>query len=203
MKNRIIIESAISSLIAITCVQAGQAQVERNDEHPSPYLPDSISQPIHQPREQGTGKLQGQVLMQINDGLINGWLSPSSASQYKSELNKLNDTESQYTSLNSTIPATLTEKNTAVLNQMAQQIHPRELQSVSTKNALHTDIDELISKALASNHISSGQAEAYYLRLAQAESNLESTKKNSQGASEQKAATDKSLEDLKSELLRK
>ncbi len=202
MDKRIIVERALSCMIAIASVQAAQAQNAPVDQQPSPYLPDSISHPIHKPA-QGTGKLQQQVLIQINDGLINGWLSAAAASQFKSELNKLNDTESQYVSLNSQIPQDLIDRNTLILNEMRRDIYPRTVKSATTTNSMHSDIDELISKALASNHITSGQAESYYLRLAQAESNLESTKEGSAGFSAEREATDKTLQQLKAELLLK
>jgi len=56
---------------------------------------------------------------------------------------------------------------------------------------------------LARNHISSSDAEKYYLRLAQIESNLENTNKDQAGARAQTAATDKDLRLLQSELLHK
>src|ERR1700722_3710222 len=106
MKNRITIASTISCLIAVTCIQMGQAHPEQNSEPQAaqtPYIPDSISHPLIQLDQQGTGDLQEKVLMQINDGLFNGSLSAADASQYKSQLNKLNDQESWYKSLNTAI----------------------------------------------------------------------------------------------------
>lgn len=84
---------------------------------------------------------------------------------------------------------------------MSKRLQPKNLPSASATNSLHADIDELIGQALAKNRISSNQAEAYYLRLAQIESNLESTKTGQ--ASNEKTAMDKSLSRLKMELLQK
>jgi hypothetical protein len=61
----------------------------------------------------------------------------------------------------------------------------------------------LIGKALALNHISSSDAEKYYLRLATIESNLQNTNTGDVGSSDQLAATNRDLRVLKSELLRK
>jgi predicted RNA-binding protein associated with RNAse of E/G family len=93
------------------------------------------------------------------------------------------------------------QKNIALLKEMSQKLQPKNLPSANAANSLHTDIDELISNALAKNRISSNQAEAYYLKLAQIESNLESTKTGQ--VSNEKTAMDKSLNQLRIELLHK
>jgi hypothetical protein len=191
-------EEVLTELIATQQVQHNQISDSQ-----SPYLSDSISHPLTQLNQQGTGDLQEKVLMQINEGLFNGSLSASNASQFKNQLNKLNDQESWYKSLNSPIPATLAQKNTVLLNEMMQRLQPKPVESAKTENALHSDIDELVSKALARNHISSGEAEKYYLRLAQIESNIESTKKDPADLGNVSAATHRDLSQLKSELLHK
>ena len=203
MNTKDITGSILGFLIASMTIMSAQAQMENTAEPHSVSLADSIAHPIRLLDQHGTGELQDKVLMQINGGLVNGWLSPFEAGQYKNQLNKLNEQESWYKSLNNSIPNALTEKNKILLNEMSRKLQPKPLVSASTKTALHADIDEMISKALARNYISDSQAQSYYLRLAQIESNLESTKLNSVGLSDQAAATNKKLHDLKSELTHK
>lgn len=126
----------------------------------------------------GTDLLQDKVLMQINSGLVNGWLTIDQASEYKAELNKLNEEETTYKSVRMQIPASLIEANTKALNEMSQLLKPKALSMAKAENSLHSDMDELISNALAHKRISSSAAEKYYMRLAQIESKMESTKGN-------------------------
>ena len=163
----------------------------------------SVGHPIDWVRQIGTDKQQNDVLMQINSGLVNGSISPAQASQFKDELNKINDKESWYKSFNTAIPANLKQENVSLLNQISSKLKPQATKSAATQVALHGDVDELIGSALAKNHISSGQAESYYLRLAQLESNIESTKNNPATPSSEIIDTNKQLAQLKSELLRK
>lgn len=202
MKTRIITSSALSYLIAMMGILPVQAQSE--SELHSVTLTDSITHPIISINEKGTAPLQEKVLMQINEGLVNGSLSIEDASQFKDQLNKLNEKESWYKSLNSPIPSSVTEKSTMLLTELSQKLQQRKPQLLArTDSALHADIDELVSKGLTHDHISSGEAEAYYLRLAQIESSLESSKRNPAPLSDQSSELNKNLHELKSELTHK
>ncbi len=201
MKRIIIIISTITLLLAISSVRNAQAQTDTTANTPTPPLTNTIGSQLNWLNQPGTRELQDKVLMQINQGLVNGWLSPDQASQFKTQLNKVNDQESWYQSFRAPIPQVLMQKNIALLKEMSQKLQPKNLPSANAANSLHTDIDELISNALAKNRISSNQAEAYYLKLAQIESNLESTKTGQ--VSNEKTAMDKSLNQLRIELLHK
>jgi hypothetical protein len=60
----------------------------------------------------------------------------------------------------------------------------------------------MIGQALAQNKISSSEAEKYYLRLAQIESNIESAKSDKGSGRYDAAAMSKSLAQLRAELSR-
>ncbi len=150
--------------------------------------------------QKGTSDLQQKVLMKINQHLVDGWISPAVASQLKSQLNNVNASESWYRSFNEPIPASLIEKNNQALAEMSKAMVSKQKVSVASDNALHEDVDQLISRNLAGNHISSSQAEKYYQRLAEIESNLESAKSNNESSVDQSKAFSKTLDQIKSEL---
>jgi len=202
MKTSIILSAIVGSFIAVNSIQAAQSQVQTASEPEFPPIVDSIAHPVNQSNQKGTEELQEKVLMQVNQGLVNGWLSAADAAELKSRLNKLSDNESWYRSMNSAIPASVTATNTRLLNEMSNKLQPKVHQTAGAKNALHSDIDDLIGNKLASNHISSSDAEKYYLRLAQIESNVENSKDNP-ASSGYDAVVSKELRQLKSELIRK
>ncbi len=192
-----------SIVVAMMSILPVQAQTGDSWQPPSTYLVDNMVEPANLIAPQGTAELQEKVLIKINEGLVSGWLSPDKASQFKVQVNKINEQESWYRSFSKEIPVSITEKDTTLLNQLSQKLEPKPLLSVTPENALHADIDDLIAKALARNLISSSEAEKYYLRLAQIESNLEHSKRNQADASDQMNAVNKNLSLLKSELLHK
>ncbi len=196
MKIRVIIESTFACFAVLGILQSAvSAQVSVDAKT------DSVAAPVRYKEQQGTAQLQEAVLTRINESLFNGSLIPGTASQFKAALNKVNEQESWYKSFSSEIPADLTEKDTAVLNEMNKLLNAKPAVSAHAENALHDDIDELISAALAKNQITSNEAERYYLRLAQIESNLENVKKSPAGADSNQVNSN--LLQMKAELLKK
>lgn len=221
-KTKSTIVSLAASVMAVTLISAANAQISTSTANESSsfiynpmvassaavdtrYAPisDSTVLPTNWLDQPGTGPLQEKVLMKINAALINGSLSAADATTYKAQLNKLNDRESSYKSVSKAIPADVTSENLKVLNDMSKAIEGRPRITASQSNALHADIDELISSSLAHNKISSSEAETYYLRLAQIESNLESAKSNPAELSEESALMNNSLRQIKAELVRR
>jgi len=202
MKTRIITTSMIGLLIALsTSIQPLQAQMqfEAPTQPQSPAISDSITHPLNWEDRQGSKELQEKVLMRINQAVVEGTLSAADAAELKSRLNQVSDQESWYKTENTEIPAQVTESNTKVLGELNTKIASVPRLSADAENALHTDIDEMISKALAKNHISSSDAEKYYMRLAQVESNIENARR-SQTLSTQWTSLAADLRTLKTEL---
>jgi hypothetical protein len=150
--------------------------------------------------QQGTAELQAKTLMQINQELTQGSLSPGEASELKTQLDKVNAGESWYRSFNSPIPAAVTDKSKVQIAAINSALLRKPQAPSVTENALHEDVDQLISRALAGNRISSSQAERYYLRLAEVESNLQSAKSNHGLSADQSIAINKTIKQMKDEL---
>jgi hypothetical protein len=163
---------------------------------------DSLANPLIFYCQHGTSELQLKVLKEINHDLQAGSLTPEEASDYKGELNKINDSESGYQSVGHLIPMPLVEKNTREIQEIGAKLHRALPLKTSGSNALHYDVDDMIARALAKNKISSSEAERYYLRLAQIESNLESAKNDKASGRYNAAEMDKSLAQLRAELSR-
>ena len=200
MKSNILVSGFVSGLIALSAVQSVSAEADSNAQ--AAPRPDSVGKAVQFQDQQGTAELQEKLLTKINDGLVNGSLSPAEASQLKIQLNKLNDQEAWYKSFNTEIPSEVILKDTEVLHESIRNLQPKSAVTAHTETALHGDIDELIGKALANNHITSGEAEKYYLRLAQLESNLESIKRSSTSP-ETGAQVNSNLREMRAELLKK
>ena len=163
---------------------------------------DSLENPLNFSAQHGTSELQLKVLTEINHDLMAGSLSPEQAGDYKTELNKINDQESGYQSLGHLIPRSLVEKDTREIRAIGAKLHRVPPLKTSGTNALHLDVDDMIGQALAQNKISSSEAEKYYLRLAQIESNIESAKSDKGSGRYDAAAMSKSLAQLRAELSR-
>jgi len=148
-----------------------------------------------------TSELQNKVLMKINEQLTRGSITADQASNLKDELNQLSESESWYKSMNQVTPASVVQQDTESLNKLLTKLCKGQTTKpvVSARDALHSDIDELVSKLLAGNKIGSNQAEVYYSRLAQIESVLES--RDSQRS--ETAAAMQNLRELKNTLLKK
>ena len=104
MESRIILTSMIASLIALSAAQTVYGDNEPKFDPQFPPLSDSVIRPSRFMNEKGTSDLQEIVLMQINDSLIAGRITPARAAEFKEELNRINDKETLYKSLNSSIP---------------------------------------------------------------------------------------------------
>jgi hypothetical protein len=198
--------AACFSLIALSCIQSAHGQtdtgilpgrigssVQRND---------GEENPLNFSTQKGTAELQLKVLKTINYQLSNGSLDPEKASAFKSEIDRLNDRETGYRSLGNAIPLTIVEKNSYDLDVIAAKLHRVPAVKTAVANSLHGDVDSMISRALAQNRISSGEAEKYYLRLTHIESTLESAKTDKESGQYQAAAMNKSLAELRSDISR-
>jgi hypothetical protein len=218
MKTKMVLTNALAGLIAISSLQAAEAQdstattatnltmpvrseaqLNAESASPSAYYASDAAGSLKTMQQPGTGDLQEKVLMKINQQLAQGSLSPAQASALKTQLNHINATESWYKSFGTAIPKAVLDNNNQSLTEMSASITHKQQISLASENALHEDVDQLISRNLATNHISSSQAEKYYLRLAEIESNLE-TAKNSGLTAQQTSIMNSSLTQMKSEL---
>jgi hypothetical protein len=179
-----------------------QLDIRAEQSNSSVQQTDSFKDPLNFSAQHGTSELQLKVLKEINHDLQSGSLTPEEASDYKAELNKINDSESGYQSIGHLIPMPIVERNTIDLQVMGAKLHRATPLKTSGSNALHYDVDDMISRALARNKITSSEAERYYLRLAQIESNMESAKTDKASGADDAAAMAKSLAQLRAELSR-
>ena len=179
-----------------------QLDIRAEQSNSSVQQTDSFKDPLNFSAQHGTSELQLKVLKEINHDLQSGSVTPEEASDYKAELNKINDSESGYQSIGHVIPMPLVEKNTRDIQAMSAKLHRATPLKTSGSNALHYDVDDMISRALARNKITSSEAERYYLRLAQIESNMESAKTDKASGADDALAMAKSLAQLRAELSR-
>jgi hypothetical protein len=199
----VIIAVCIGLLSAINSLPVfGQIDSRAEKNSTAAQQSDSLNTPLNFFAQHGTSELQLKVLKEINHDLQAGSLTPEQASDFKGELNKINDSESGYQSVGHLIPMPLVEKNTSEIKAISSKLHRAPPLKTSGSNALHYDVDDMISRALARNKITSSEAETYYLRLAQIESNMESAKTDRASGLEDAAAMDKSLAQLRAELSR-
>jgi hypothetical protein len=189
--------AAVPATLAQTETRETAAQVQATQDQKLPDLALDNAGIMHQA---GTAALQQKVLMKINTALINGSLSAAEASEWKAKLNKVNEEESWYKSLNKPISQALISKDTSILTEMEGALAPRHKALDAAESALHFDVNESISDALAHNRISSIEAEKYYMRLSQNESHLEDMKANK--GDEQSSKVNSDLAKIKSELSR-
>jgi hypothetical protein len=198
MNAKLTIGKAIALVLVLNSFQPTQAQAIPDPKLPptSLYVIDSVVPTLNFASQSGTDELQTKVLTKINNGLVQGWLSPAEASQFKTKLNAVNNLESWYKSFNDPIPNALIQHDTALLNELASALQPRVVPSPNVVSGQHTDVQALIDNALAKNQISSNQAQQYFMRLAQIESDLQSTS----AVSGQSALANQNLQDLKTEL---
>lgn len=168
-----------------------------------PKQTDSVIKPMRVDVQPGTTELQEHILSRINDGLVSDWLTPAQASEFKKRLNKINDNETWYRAQNDGIPASVLEADEKMLHELEAQIGPTKREGRNVVSVVqgidHSAIDGLVAKALANHRISSEEAEKYYLRLAQLDSQSESLKH----AQTEGSLLHSSLHDMQSELLKK
>ncbi len=89
------------------------------------------------------------------------------------------------------------------LSALGAELQKKPQQAPSKDKVSDTDIDGLIGKALAYNRISSKQAEQYYMRLAQIESDLSAAEQNPSHLGTQLATSRQNLSSLRNELVHK
>jgi hypothetical protein len=202
MKSSIKFAVASAVIAAATFIQSSDAH-DLNVPVLLDPVSEHISPPVRDLSQKGTGTLQGKVLAQINQGLFDGTISSAKAADLKRQVDELSDSESWYKSVNSAIPAYVIERNTKLLNALSEKVQlesqPKPQLYAKASNTLHSDVDDLIAHALEHNYITSGEAEKYYLRLAQIESTIENSK-HASAVTQQDEIAHQQLAELKSEL---
>lgn len=206
MIAKVVLTSILSGLIALTSLQSAAAQGDSGataiDQtgSSSAYFAADTAYSLRSTHQPGTAALQEKALMKINQQLSQGSLSPAQASELKTKLNNVNATESWYKSFNTPIPASVLVTNKELIAHIDSDLKQKPQTSIATANALHEDVDQLISRKLASNSISSSQAEKYYMRLAEIESTMESAKAAGGLSNEQSRVVKNGLTQIKTEL---
>ncbi|HEY9776485.1 MAG TPA: hypothetical protein V6C81_22175 [Planktothrix sp.] len=149
-----------------------------------------------------TRDLQRQVLLKVNSALTHGTISVTEASDMKSELDSLSESESWYQTLDKPAPAEMLQEHNKRLNEMSAKLdkNPPALTVVDAQDALHGDVEDLISTALEKNKITSHQAETFYSRLAQIESGLQAPRDGSDRSTSEVASLTKELHQMKAQL---
>jgi len=205
MKSKALLATIIGSLFISTFnVVLGQEQPQdqvlpATADRPSGYLPPAWLPPV---KSSDTSELQDRVLRKINEALSRGSISTVEATNFKEQLNNLNNTESRYRSLNLAIPTEVVQQNTQLLSELSLKLEQRLpiKPEISGADTLHVEIDDLISRALAQDKITSLQAEKYYSQLAQIESNLENLRSDQSRFPSESAALSLKLGSLKADL---
>jgi len=177
-----------------------------SEENPAPYFraPFTSAATPSFNRANDTSNQQGKVLEKINQALSRGAISAEQASDFKDELNKINEKEGWHKSYGQAIPIELLkddQQRLSVLSAKLDQISGLTSASAPA-DAVHLDVHKLISQALAKNKISNAQAEQYYARLAQIEADMESLAKDPAASKSETIAEAKELEQLKDDLQR-
>jgi hypothetical protein len=179
-----------------------------NDVNPTPYFraPFSSDGSPSFNRANDTSNQQEQVLEKINEALSRGTISPDQASDFKAELNKINEQEAWHKSYGQGIPSDLLKDDQQRLNVLMTKLDhstapvgPKH----SPSDAMHVDIHKMISQLLAAKKITDGQAEQYYARLAQLELDQESLKNDPVKSNGEAATLNQLLNQLKQDLERK
>jgi hypothetical protein len=142
---------------------------------------DGLLKPVGADKQRGTGELQEHILGRVNDGVVNGWLTPAQASDLKKDLNRINEHETLYRAQNSEIPASVLAEDEKQLHAVEMKISAAQQGARKSSGGIvqaadHSQVDMLIAKALTNHRISSEEAEKYYLRLAELDSLSESVK---------------------------
>jgi len=195
---------AISATISLVC------QMAIADDIGTPNAPTTAdAQVAAEKQAQGgadTSKQQQDLLLKINKALSRGAISAEQASQYKQELNEINQKEAWHKSYSEAIPdALLQEDQKHIASLSAKLNRPASIPSSTSAapDAIHADVHKSISNALARNAISIQQAEQYYARLAEIEADMESLQNDDIKSSSESAALAESLRKLKAEIVSK
>jgi len=191
-----LLASAMASSFNAAFAEAGTSSI--SDKSAPQILGAPDPRPASDPPD--TTELQVRVLMRVNEALRRGSLSVAQASNLKDQLNQWSSNENWYKSANQPIPASLVKENTQLLSKLCAALEKRQAPMQSSTDALHTNIDELIRTALSRNVITSSQAEAYYSRLAQIESNIETINADPSHHPEEITAVNRSLAKLEEDV---
>jgi hypothetical protein len=189
------------SIIASLVIASTQASFAASSDSSVVSYASGGGDSINWTNNSGTIVQQGKVLMDINRQLMSGAISPSEATELKGQLDRINASEAWYKSFNSAVPQDISTANAAKLSQLSAQVLNKKQLAPTNVSALNQDIDQLINRGLAANHISSSQAANYYMRLAELESGMQGDKQN--GAQGGQSTSTASLFQLKADLISK
>jgi hypothetical protein len=185
-------------------MQSAQAQNVLVSEGGPMYLEDSLSGADEALQLQnGTEQLQDNVLMKINDALVNGSLSISEASKLKEMLNRIDQRETAFISSSQKIPAPLIERDKQDIAAIATELQGNTSETTTKQLTMSGDVGDLISKALAKNHISSKEAEQYYMRLGQIESDVSKAEAKPSQLDNRNVTLTPNLDNLRAEVAKK
>jgi len=199
-----IVKGIVVSSLLLSCMQSVRAQNVLFSEGEPLYLEDSLSGADEAVQLQsGTQDLQVKVMVQINNALVNGSLSISDSSKLKERLNKIDARETAYISEGRKLPASVIERDKQDIAAIAADLRPNTRKIITKQLTVSEDVDDLISKALASNHISSKEAEQYYMQLGQIESDLSNAEAKPSQLGNRNVAISPSLDNLRAEVARK
>ena len=151
-------------------------------------------------QQYGTDAQQARLLTQINEGLVNGIITPEDAAAYKERLNNINSKESWYKTYSKPVPQELISANSNLLNELANQLKPSKQNKAVSDTGLYFDINDSISGALAKNRITSSQAAKYFQQLAQIESKLQSLNLSDSHYRDQSADLNRQMCQLKAQV---
>jgi hypothetical protein len=190
----------LAFVINMNCIAAQADWL--SDENAPAYFDSPLKSGSPVPWGKDTSKEQGNVLTKINDALSRGAISAEKASEYKAQLNKVNDKEQWYKSYGKAIPQDLLQEDLKQLDGLSATIQSQTTVHPAPQpiDAMHADVHKLISRALAVKKISNLEAEQYYERLAELEADIESLKEDPAGSGAEQAAVSEALASLKGDV---
>jgi hypothetical protein len=196
---------AITSAISLLCLMAAADDIGIPN---SPTTADAQSDAENQAQgvSADTSKQQQELLLKINRALSRGAITADQASQFKSELNEINQKESWHKTYSEAIPDQLLQEDKQHIASLSSKLNrpvPTPSSTSAPVDAIHADIHKSISNALARNAISIQQAEQYYARLAEIEADMESMQNDNVKSTSESATLNESLRRLKAEIASK
>jgi hypothetical protein len=155
-----------------------------------------------------TELLQGQILVKINQALSRGLVSPEQATDFTSQLNKINEQEVWYKSRGLSAPQDTLNADIEFLKALSADIDKQLPQKAFRFNssqsnnptATYIELHKMIANALTQGKISYSEAEEYYFELEQIESNIENLNNNPLGSSFDRLTLNNALQQLKNNL---
>lgn len=197
-----VLTSLSSSLLLSLLLSASPVNADVTAYNLAPVAVFHAPTEMQEVRSADTTGLQSEVLIKVNDALAHGVISPREASDLKDRINGWSNEESWYISGHKTVPQSVIDENTARLTALAEEVDKKQPSKAVgiTADALHIKLDELISGALAKNKISSLQAERYYSRMAELESDMETVQRDGGTRSQEMAAVNDRLSTLEADI---